>query len=937
MPILGHWTSRLASHFEELAADRGADATPLFSLEHGLTAEELNELTDYLSESLSTERLRVESQFLPWVVHAAEVGYKYEGHEFWRSFGESMPGWEQHGDRGFLRRCFRRFAEEYRGVVPTGSFARHFSIIAWPIRHALLPKDLQLQFARTLFELRHRFETGADHLTPELVGRQVSAGAQGKSGRFARFCEDHRLVGEIATAVLVGGREGGDGESIHAETLERVVRDIEAIRDARTFLDRARAGYRKGVLFAGGRRPPQTPSGEATLDQRLRVYLRRSEEDRWSIWVRLPHIHAYDGSASELRSALRRTRVGLRGQNDTILGARLLYPNAVERLDSWPGPGPLLMAPDNQPVLRDTFEKMGEVPSGPPWLFKLSDSGDAQLLTSNAVRPGSEYVVFTDKDDPPMEEHLTLASVQAEGIHVYHVSIPRPIPELLRFRIERLGLALAPQVKITPVGLVPPSWDHEGVLEVLSTEPCLLSFETDEELRRILFRSGDQQWEVGAEGLSAIVSLGRFPPGRTNVDLVLAFAEHGRETRCEMEIHSRVPRVWSDDQAAAGAVLLETSPPEPTLEEFWSAETQVWLYGPRGTTATVSTELRNYDGEREEIVLADSMRLPMTPSRFQRFRAEMMRKDSFTGKLDYSEQCDFFVRSIEAGGGRISLEREATALRWAVSFERDAPRLALIDNSDSDSLSIRYYSAESPFTPSKIELVHGGASRRLEVRPAMPGLYVAENEFERIGSVVPPAGSSRRLRLSDLRSDLTPPRLERSQRGISSAISTLADWAAGRPCGNRVQAESLRRKVLMTMGEALLSSVGGHALGGVVRVFRGPGSAERALSELKRTAGSRGWLKELEDQYEAGGVAEHADTNAQTIAAASELLVRCPSFKGATPSLLRGSLQTCGAALHGHPLSEPIDPSSFSKRILDDASILAASTYLLLRVSLDAG
>jgi len=140
----------------------------------------------------------------------------------------------------------------------------------------------------------------------------------------------------------------------------------------------------------------------------------------------------------------------------------------------------------------------------------------------------------------------------------------------------------------------------------------------------------------------------------------------------------------------------------------------------------------------------------------------------------------------------------------------------------------------------------------------------------------------------------------------------------------------------MTTGEALLSSVGGHALGGVVRVFRSTGSAERAMSELERSVESRRWLEDLEDQYENGRVPERTGDTATTIAAASEMLATSPRFEGASPSLIRGCLETCGAALYGNPLSEPVDLSAFSRRILEDASILAASTYLLLRVSLDA-
>ena len=49
---------------------------------------------------------------------------------------------------------FRKFRQIYNGVVPSGPWAKHFSIIAWPITHAVLPRYLQQQFARALYDLR---------------------------------------------------------------------------------------------------------------------------------------------------------------------------------------------------------------------------------------------------------------------------------------------------------------------------------------------------------------------------------------------------------------------------------------------------------------------------------------------------------------------------------------------------------------------------------------------------------------------------------------------------------------------------------------------------------------------------------------------------------------------------------------------------------------
>ena len=93
--------------------------------------------------------------WLVWIVFATEQGYDYDGDEYWNTFERRMPVWDR-GWRPSLRAWFGKFHETYGGFRPVGSWANHFSIIAWPITHALLPKDLQVQLARALYALRYQ-------------------------------------------------------------------------------------------------------------------------------------------------------------------------------------------------------------------------------------------------------------------------------------------------------------------------------------------------------------------------------------------------------------------------------------------------------------------------------------------------------------------------------------------------------------------------------------------------------------------------------------------------------------------------------------------------------------------------------------------------------------------------------------------------------------
>ena len=136
--------ARLERHFRALRAarDRSRTEAPIFALEHGLAAGDLAVLNDsvrgWIAAYRPTRRL-----WLPFVVYATEVGYQYEGDEYWPTLAARTPGWERHGNREVVSRWFRDFAKEFGGAIPRGRWASHFRIICWPITHAVLPATLR--------------------------------------------------------------------------------------------------------------------------------------------------------------------------------------------------------------------------------------------------------------------------------------------------------------------------------------------------------------------------------------------------------------------------------------------------------------------------------------------------------------------------------------------------------------------------------------------------------------------------------------------------------------------------------------------------------------------------------------------------------------------------------------------------------------------------
>lgn len=139
---LGALHDRLLVHFGNLRDSRGEIDAPVFALEHGLAPAEVALLRDDVTAAIGGGDVRLDA-WLPFVVYATEIGYEFSGDEYWQTFEARTPGWAERGDRSLLRRRFREFKDLFGGAQPAGPWAKNFSIICWPITHAVLPADLQ--------------------------------------------------------------------------------------------------------------------------------------------------------------------------------------------------------------------------------------------------------------------------------------------------------------------------------------------------------------------------------------------------------------------------------------------------------------------------------------------------------------------------------------------------------------------------------------------------------------------------------------------------------------------------------------------------------------------------------------------------------------------------------------------------------------------------
>jgi len=202
------WQERLQRQFTELRRRRSlVDSNrPVFGLEHGLGESEREELSATIREEISRRRPS-KMHWLPWVVYACEIGYRFSGDEYWQTFEAETPGWRERGKQAWIRARFKEFRREFGGAEPSGPWAKKFTIICWPITNAILPIDLQRHLARVLYEVRHMMSYDALQ-SPRVLGELIAARSGGKTARFQNLAQSPLLVGQIAAALLLPEEKG---------------------------------------------------------------------------------------------------------------------------------------------------------------------------------------------------------------------------------------------------------------------------------------------------------------------------------------------------------------------------------------------------------------------------------------------------------------------------------------------------------------------------------------------------------------------------------------------------------------------------------------------------------------------------------------------------------------------------------------------------------
>ncbi len=785
------WATRLEKHFGEIAGSRKADGWPVFALEHGLSSGELEELRSRIWDHL---RLRDPSvrHWLAWVAFAAEEGYRYVGDDYWPAIEDQRSMWAPNRHRTWLRECFHRFRDKFGGAQPSGAWAEQFSIICWPIKHAILPKDLQRQLAWVLDEASVSFST-------EMLSSVTTLGQRihllsirlRASSRFQNFAEDHALAGQIAAALLLRGNQFASGLLLPA-TLDRLIRDLEAQQESREWLRRAQRSAERVQLrgLAPGATvsrpdPTRTRTGAIpVVDSEARpslepALLLRPSAERWTVLLEIPEMASIATLSPEIEATLTRSRCSVAGSSERIARGRLLDGTQSVRLERLPAADERLLTFENEPPLlaaRLNVECRLRHPGS--WLFRVGVDGIGREVVIRAVRPGRRYVYLSReavRRPPATERFARVAAVDCEGVHGIVLEIPAEVTATALDYFKHLGLGLAPTVRVWPVGLPPSYWDGEGRVEWTASDDPVIAVASDQPVERVaLVLDGSHPLRLPplSPGRPVFVGLDSLAPG-LHVLGVSVYARTGiAEATGQLAIGMREAASSRGGFGSTGPIVLSIDPARPALEEMWEGRASLDLRGPPGRTLVNSIAFL-VRGEPERVLPLPQLPLPVTPDAWRsHFDKHVRQSELGQQSYDMAHACRIVFDTGELGVHAIECERRLQPLRWAPLRQDGYYVLRLFDDSGPSSrLKVNRFSFSSPDRPQ--EIVVGDAQT---IKPSREGgLYVAETERHRAAVILPP---KKEMSISSSGDQLID-----EESSVETLVGLMRLWATARVTG----------------------------------------------------------------------------------------------------------------------------------------------------------
>lgn len=702
LEALQYLHAKLDTHFRRLRDQRLQlePTSPVFALEHDLSSVEIELLKSAVRSGIQDFWLgHFRKTWLPFVVYAAEMGYGYEGDEYWTTFSNETPRWTER-ERSTIRDWFRRFGDEYAGARPTGAWARQFTIIAWPITHAVLPVYLQRQFAKLLYE----FRTGltSELLTdPDKLGARLASRAGWYSDRFRQFAQNTALVGQVGVALLAGG----DNESpyLTKATLDRLVQGLSDERQARHWLSSARheASRVRGSGFRSSDRQRSRSARQRLPRATDPRFVLRFIGGSWNAYAKFPDLTPISERLPDVFEEMRTLRARVQGGSRVVASGGLTDAGQEVRLQTWPDPAkPFVQLENGSEWVNGIIADQCVMTSGPWWLFRLQESGAAIEIKGRSVRPGHRYILVGASDQaPPAVDWCRPTELNVSGVNAFRLEVPEQLTESDAATLVEHGVSSVSSVLIRPVGIVASSWDGEGAGEWLAGEPAILGIRSELHPATCLISLDGEFFQSipwPEREMELVLSFTNLSVGEHEVTASLGGAEGQDLTSGTLAIAVRDPLVRPENATVGEGIRMLATPARPTMAELWDERASITVDGPAEAEAELVVSLRDEWGV-EKRRITRKLVLPVDGTGWRQ-HAQSIRDDKrFKDVYDEAESCALTVHRDSVGMASLTCERGFRPFRWRFRTERDGRKVAsLSDRTDGGSTRVEFYKVDSP-------------------------------------------------------------------------------------------------------------------------------------------------------------------------------------------------------------------------------------------------
>lgn len=782
----------LSAHFAALAAQRSETNSPVFALEHGLSEHEVEQLRQAIQEHLLTS-VPDERHWLAWVVYATEIGYDFEGHEYWQTFEEETAKWKLRGDRSFIRSCFRKFVQSYNGFIPSGAWADHFNIIAYPITHAILPKDFQYQFSRVLYELRAYISPSLIE-SPRLLGKKISENCFDESKRFQRFAQNFDLVGLIAREILTVGELGSDNVILET-TFRRIIADLRKQDEAAFFVDQTRSAIRDRSFLRARRHVQLCPS----------LVLRRAGPESWDVIVEIPDLQQLSESSDEAEQFLTTAKPRISG---SMGGARLArgrlvnYGTTQQTLESLPANETQIVhfRRELPPSLEGVFRKdlVFRLPS--ITVFWVQSSGFAIQTDSRNLDLKNEYLVLSRE---PVAGNALLSPLKSScrSVHVYSLRSELLTDSANEYALRDLNLRLEVDCDFVPIAPYPLSRREGTRLEYIDGEAPCFAIRIDKPWKAIRIQLEDFDVMDIDHGTSdtgfVFFSLPTLSTGLYKLAYKVRYdSDLDFEALGEISIYVKDRTVWRPGTSGQNALTLLLDPPKPSFELLLGGKVEFDALCPEAAVSVMFRLLPKAPGE--PVLFQRNVVTATLPAEIDKVNDEIDKLVGDPKILEVSElthlgQIEF--SNDELGSINIDFRRELNPLHWDVKYSTEKSVLLNLSEAGDEQVDIVQYNFANPDVGVKLDSEECFPNYCV---PSDGGLIVAATPRQRRGIVILKDDKIRSFKsFSDIGKDDGFKPEYRSWTQTKEDLATLIDlysvWATSRTVGGVFSKRDLRK------------------------------------------------------------------------------------------------------------------------------------------------